>query len=263
MISSRESALRTRQRLYDRESIIEPKKERFTLTELHEASLFLFQHILHPEDFRWHIVQKYASLVRKGYIRGPTLENALQAKYLSTNDSHRNLYSKFVSEENQAQLIRSLHNIELGNIYEQIINKNLDLFPDYNVKYMKTKNTTRTKDASNITGCPEALWQLQLFEGKNYIGRIGFNFHIEFGKIIISIVNIQGASNQKLAQELFRSKYKQDFATALTKMLVGKFDENVVEFRGLKSEKNRPLYEMTLRKSGIRKRLPHPFKAKT
>lgn len=53
---------------------------------------------------------------------------------------------------------------------------------------------TLGRNSQQITGCPEALHQLRLFSPeRKYLGRIGFNIHLEQGDLpIMSITNMQG-----------------------------------------------------------------------
>lgn len=59
----------------------------------------------------------------------------------------------------------------------------------------RTNRVTLGANGQRITGCPEAIYQLQLYcEDKKdgYVARVGFNLHEEEGERIISISNIQG-----------------------------------------------------------------------
>jgi hypothetical protein len=94
------------------------------------------------------------------------------------------------------------------------------------------------------------MWQLQLYKGDQYLGRIGFNFHFEGRDTILTISNIQGAGNQKKALDDFRSLYKKRFGEFLIESLRERFHIKAV-FRGVKQTKNPPQYAMTFRKTAV------------
>ena len=88
-----------------------------------------------------------------------------------------------------------LANIELGNAYESVWKAPAPP-QDYGFSLKKTDSAGKEKDGDGLPGLPEALWQLRLYQAGKCLGRIGFNFHSENGKVIVSIVNIQGVQNR-------------------------------------------------------------------
>ncbi len=65
------------------------------------------------------------------------------------------------------------------------------MLSEWKMKLARTERITRGTDRQGITGCPEALYQIQLFKQEKYVGRVGFNLHHE--KVWrVTIANLQG-----------------------------------------------------------------------
>lgn len=231
-----------------------PTKNRpLSLTKLHTASIFLFRHILHAEDPRWRIAVKYAELKENRDFKPINLENALLATYASRVAGRRGKFSVYGTLEELTQLSRALMNFELGTRYIKAlgIRQSLKQAEGYSVQFEKTKSISRGADKSGVTGCPEALWQLQLYKGQTYLGRIGFNFHVQSGPVIVTIANVQGARNRLEQLEEFREKSGSRFGEFLCLQLKEALGDGFI-FSGVKGRRaNKVIYTMSFRKSRV------------
>ncbi|MBI5636193.1 hypothetical protein HY993_04495 [Candidatus Micrarchaeota archaeon] len=238
--------------ILDREGVDKNPPKNANISSLHASSISLFRFILNSGDPRWRLAFTHARLLKEKKIKGIHLENALQANYLSSeNKSWRNRYSAFVSKENISHLSRALKNNEIGHEFAAAIGEKTILENGYELKLEKTRNTSRKKDANNVSGCPEALWQLQLFKDGKYLGRVGFNFHKERRAKIISITNIQGAEGKQAQIKQAEKHLGTNFGAFLIKHVKNALGEEVV-YRGRKQERNRTMYTMAFRKAGIK-----------
>ena len=121
----------------------------------------------------------------------------------------------------------------------------------------RTNKITLGSDQRGVTGCPEALYQLQIYMGE-YAGRIGFNFHLENNTQIISITNVQGVPGAKQMYDQFEEEYGERPHNYLIRYLqaFGEVAPAEMLFRGWrnpKSENADPRFYNTLfRAEGIR-----------
>ncbi len=187
-----------------REGIPKVPRETVTINDLHKASVKLFHFILPNDDFRWRLAFAWDHLNNR-FERKVTkinLENALLANYLSKNPSTRTGNFRDVSLPNLLQSSRAISNLFLGHEHFPIIEKKAHAPVGYRLVAEKTGRINKGTDERGVTGCPEALWQLQLFKGKTYLARIGFNFHREGNGAVVSITNLQGAKGHR--RELFK-----------------------------------------------------------
>jgi len=237
--------------LLDREGITSDLKHSFS--EMTDSSVKLFRFILAEEDPRRRIAANYLSIA--GHHKGLTFENALLANYCSNYPSMRFRYSQYWDMYGLTQLARAIKNIEIGNKMPLTEKEN----NGYIFKYRRTDRINKGKNRDNITGCPEAIWQLQLFKDNQYLGRIGFNFHEEFGKIIVSICNIQGAEDTKTELDEFAEVFSRLFGIELVEMVKKDmpllFPDKEIIFRGSQAlsngEANSVIYKMTFRRTKI------------
>ncbi len=223
---------------------------KLNLSELHDASIFLFKHILNPADIRWKLATKYADLKKQGYIQPINLENGLRAVYSSRTQGRNKARGASITGQLQVlQLTRALRNIELGNEHFEF-RRPISLGSNrYEIRFEKTNSILKQINKNGVSGCPEALWQLQLWSPRGYVGRIGINFHTEGEKNVITIANIQGANGMKTEQIQFEKIMGVPFGEELIKRLRITLGPKF-EYRGaLPSEKNIVLYKMTFRKS--------------
>lgn len=158
--------------------------------ELINASEYLFGFMLSDSDPRWLIVSAYTKL---SHFQPYHFENALTATYLSNKPSYRNEYSKWVSEANIRHLCRAIVNVGENQRLQSLFSNFLQT-QNYKIIGVRTGTTSikKGKNQFGITGCPEALYQLQLFNFGQYIGRVGFNLHKEYFDPVLSITNLQG-----------------------------------------------------------------------
>ncbi len=159
-------------------------------------------------------------------------------------------YESYIDIRHVTQLSRALTNIEIGHQYIKP-QKKYPIREKYVVQFERTKSIARGKDKRGVTGCPEALWQLHLYEGDTYLGRIGINFHNEGITRIATIANIQGAEGKAKELGAFRKKTGKRF----NELLVQKLKEILgphFHYRGIVNpDKNAAMYAMTFRRAKI------------
>ncbi len=237
-------------RVLEREGILRAKPPKATLSDLHSASIYLFRFILHEKDPRWGLVFEYLKLPR---FKPINFENALRAKYASQMKSKRNQYSSAASDINLRQIARAISNIKIGtSMLEKKFGKPISLGKNCQAIFERTRSISERTDERGVTGCPEALWQLQLYSNKKYLGRIGFNFHFEHENPILSIVNIQGAKGREKELATAKQELGKPFGEALVSFLKSELGRRV-RCRGIvNTEKNPALYTMTFRRTKIR-----------
>lgn len=189
--------------------------------KLIKSALDWFGWILHDQDPRWWIINAFLEAKETAKFLGEHQEVAFRATYLSEYQSFRNEYGRFGKEQNIVQLCRAINNLAFHPYIQSAFNEvfQSNFFPDHiHLELYRTKKFTLGTDARNITGCPEALYQLQAFYGEKYIGRIGINFHIESDTLVISIANVQGASECKDIYNELRNKYRITFFNKMIKV---------------------------------------------
>jgi len=169
------------------------------------ASIYLFRFILKDSDPRWKIVYEYLSAKKEVGFKPLNFENALRAIYLSKEQSFRNRYTAYTSKENILQLIRAIQNLNSHNLLNEMFCKTKQTKPQQlDIEFARTNKILAGIDSQGITACPEALYQLRAFIGGKYIGRIGFNAHLEDDDFILSITNIQGVPNNPCLYDEFK-----------------------------------------------------------
>ncbi len=241
----------------NREGIHAWPKASLTESDLHGASIYLFKFILAKSDPRWRLASAYADL-KKGVRMEPlNMENAMLATYASDYSGHRGKYSVYNSLEQVTQLSRAIKNIEMGSERARIFRERVTLKNGYELQFERTRSIQRGKDSRGVTGCPEALWQLQLYHNGNYLGRVGFNFHMEKDSAehnIVTIANVQGVGGE-FGRHRDVLKIKEVFRTDLGGLLCRKLTEilgDEFEYRGvLNKEQNVVQYAMAFRRAKI------------
>lgn len=238
--------------VFNREGVDARKPSNVTISDLHSASIFLFKHILHPTEARWRLAYKYARLKADRAFEPINLHNALIAKYGSKTLSFQTRYANtYIALQNVTHLARALANIEIGHNLFSAIEKTTNIGQGYQTKFEQTQSISRGKDKRGVTGCPEALWQLQLYHNNIYTGRVGFNFHREGKKPVLTITNIQGAEGRGNELNGFKDKFGTRFNEYLVNLLKQTFGQ-YFEIRGIvNQEKNAAMYAMTFRKAKI------------
>jgi hypothetical protein len=230
--------------------------------ELIRECLSIFSFLFHENDPRWALVAFELEASHRSETKPIHHEVALSAYYLSAQPSYRNQYGRFTTEANLLQLSRSVVNLwhwpEIRLSLGEILDSSSLMKECCRTRVVRTTRITRGKNADNITGCPEALYQLQLFYNEAYVGRIGFNLHVEGTKLVISIANIQGATGAKELHNKFRNKYKTSVFNQLVKIIkqweLSLTNQGLdVEVRGLENPKNgnSQLYQSVFENEGI------------
>lgn len=203
-----------------------------------KTSIELFNYILSDDDQRWHIINAWQEFAKAPKIRGIHREVAIGAKYLSVKPSYRNEYGKYVKAENLRQLCRATNNLGVGDklqsIFDNVANP---LYPN-TIRLAKTDKITLGTRQDGITGCPEALYQIQLFSEKKskYIGRLGFNMHHDQTGWVMSITNLQGIPDGHCFYEDLKKEGIEPFNMLVyfAKSLALKFDDST-QIRALKN----------------------------
>ncbi|MDD3160009.1 MAG: hypothetical protein PHQ98_03510 [Candidatus ainarchaeum sp.] len=231
-------------------------KSKPNISELHDASIFLFKQIMPPDDVRWRLATEYATLKKEFHISPINLENGMRAKYGSKSQgSNKERGASITGVLHVRQLARALKNIELGHKFLNT-REPIRLYDSkYSIKFENTKSIEKKHDSRGVSGCPEALWQLQLYESNKYLGRIGFNFHMEGEKVIVTVSNVQGAEHSKQRLDSFKLEFKSNFGNFLITKLQQMLGPNFV-YRGVvPSEINQTQYRMSFRKSNPKLRV--------
>lgn len=238
--------------VFNKEGVDSLTPRNATISDLHSASIFLFKHILHPAEARWRLAYKYARLKADRAFEPVNLHNALIARYGSKIHSYQTRYANtYIGLQNVTHLARALANIEIGHNLFSTIDRTKELGNGFRTQFERTQSISRGKDKRGVTGCPEALWQLQLYGNETYLGRIGFNFHREGRKPILTITNIQGAEGKGEELARFRKNFSSRFNEYLTEEIKRIFGAHF-EIRGIVNpEKNSAMYAMTFRKYRI------------
>lgn len=220
--------------------------------DLDNACLYLFKFLLGPRDPRWRIVEKYLEIKEQG-LKNQHFENALLAIYLSDIPSYRNDYAKWAKPANVRQLCRAITNVSAAPLFENLGGVVQNSF--YTECAVTNKITLGTDDR-NITGCPEALYQLRMFARHSsqkavYIGRVGFNYHRE-PHGVLSLTNMQGIPQ---GREIYAA-FKKEVGVSPFNFLVQQMQERAqtigAEVRGLKNQKQNPeLYNTVFNREGV------------
>jgi hypothetical protein len=238
--------------VFNKEGVDSLKPRNITISDLDSASIFLFKHILHPAEARWRLAYKYARLKADRAFEPVNLHNALIARYGSKKHSHQTRYANtYIGLPNVTHLARALANIEIGHNLFSNMDRTREIGNGFRTQFERTQSISRGKDKRGVTGCPEALWQLQLYHKGAYTGRIGFNFHREGKKPVLTITNIQGAEGKEGELSEFRKKFGKRFNDYLISEIKRVFETHF-EIRGIANrEKNAAMYAMSFRKAKI------------
>jgi len=205
-----------------------------------DAAERLFGFLPNEDDERWQIASYYCQAKEKNEIKPMNFENAMRSIYLSEDISFRNAIMAYTHEPNVRQLARAVINLNhFDFLKEKFTNLNDGLNSNFKIEFSQTNRINQGTDERGITGCPEALYQLRLFDQDEYIARIGFNIHMESKTKIVSITNIQGipggSENYKNIVEQYGFK---PFNLLIKKLKTSLSDENNLIYRGLKNPKN-------------------------
>lgn len=209
-------------------------------------------------DPRWRLVNQYVSLLDNNSLkpRAVEWECSLRSIYLSDLPSYRNDYSRYKSLENVRHLARALRNIEVhSSLTELFAEQATQSEAGLVLSLATTDRIMLGTNGNGVTGCPEALYQLRLHHPATgqYLARVGFNFHQEWDKYVLSITNVQGVpGGQELYAELGIDPFHQ---------LIGKlqhvFSDRPAEtwqVRGLRNPlRNAALYNTLFKRNGVQR----------
>lgn len=228
---------------------------------IQRAAIDLFRFLPELNDPRWSIARQWSNARNLG-IKGIHEEASQIALYLGNTPSFRNGFCAFHSEENIRHICRAAVNLSQKPEIQQRFN-NLTLqpkHPDIHTNLNITNRITLGKNPDGVTGCPEALYQIQLRKNRQYLGRIGFNIHQEDNSTYVSITNIQGVPQaQKIYAEIKSSENCDPFVFLINQVRQ-MFPDSVI--RGLKNPKVHPeFYNTVLKSAGIKRinRFSHHF----
>jgi len=244
--------------------------------ELTSAALELTGTIPREDDYRWGVIREWSSLKAANVLK----ENAMQAVYASTFPSYRHRYGRMENPESILHHARAIQNIRMveelrtlfpDTFYLDFPSKDEDL--TIAVNYQPTTRGKKGRDNFGITGCPEALHQFQtwayfgheqefthqLSNGWGYVGRIGFNFHLEDDVVVATLANIQGCDGCENLYGIFK-KGASEFFTNLSRSMLTIIAEHVgdIHLRGFirthPTVPNLQLYNMVFRALKIPRR---------
>lgn len=153
----------------------------------------LYGFLPEDDDPRWSFLSRYDDVKHKIGFGAMNFANAWGATYLSDDISYRSGFVNSFNAENNLQLDRALDNIEYTNdVHERYILSE-DNYNGVTMQLAQTDCLTTNPHEPKriITPCPEALYQIRLYDDQ-YLARVGFNLHEETDSTILSIVNIQG-----------------------------------------------------------------------
>lgn len=222
-----------------------------------DAAFDLFGYLPADDDLRWSFISRYAEVRESMPIKRIHFENAWGATYLSPVASYRSGYVTTINPENRLQLDRALDNLsfrpEIRERFEYALPGD-----DVDVRLRLTDALcTHAADGGGKpeTPCPEALYQLRLYDDVGYLGRVGFNMHVELEAPVVSIVNIQGVPGGTERIGEFTDDHGLPPANYLVQRVQAMFDtdDESVAVRGLVNPKrgNSRLYYGTLQAEGV------------
>lgn len=215
-----------------------------------------------PDDPRLRIAYTYNSIAARVRFSSENFENAQLATYLSDKPSYRNRYAAPVSEENYLHICRAMQNVAAYPwLQESSASLGRDLPKDIQLQFVRTDRIQGRADSSGITACPEALYQIRLFRGRQYVGRTGFNIHREDKgrKIVYSITNLQGIPQGAEAYcEIERLLNEMPFNYLVRQVVsMAHRTSGNVDVRGLKNPRNgdsAQLYNTVFKHEGIKRK---------
>ncbi|HRF28603.1 MAG TPA: hypothetical protein PL051_03125 [Candidatus Saccharibacteria bacterium] len=225
--------------------------------ELLDAAFSFFDFLPEDDDIRWPLIATYAAVMHVTRFSRLNFENAYRAKYLSAEASYRSGYKTTMSDENNLQLARALSNLasksDVRDGFNNLMAAEGDLDDDIELRLALTDRLSvdPTKAMRAVTPCPEALYQLRLFQDGEYIARTGFNIHREAGARVLSIVNLQGVPGASAKYEAFRERFGKPAFNYLVDRALNLFDDDTIR-RGIVNPKgNTKLYWAAFEAEGV------------
>lgn len=136
---------------------------------------------------------------------------ALQANYAGDPYSHRHEFGRIKGEEAFRQHCRAAVNVtQIPTLREAFASAQQ---PDAPLTWHlnQTRRVNGVLNVKGITPCPEAVHQVRMFDDAGlYIGRVGFNIHLEAETPIVTIANIQGVPGKGPAYDHLRRQTGSD-----------------------------------------------------
>ncbi len=226
--------------------IFRPKSSLEISENCRRAAIDLFRFLPELHDPRWTIAQSWA-LARQRGIKPIHEEASQSAVYLSDLPSYRNGYSSFQSEENLRLIVRAATNLNSLNLIKQRYG---DISSGGRLTLALTNKITRGVNPDGTTGCPEALYQIQLRNSGHYLGRVGFNIHRESSSTIVSISNIQGVPDGQIDHARYEDNFGENPFIYLVTFVKNMFPDLII--RGIKNPpKNPGFYNTVLKRAGV------------
>ena len=221
------------------------------------ASLFLFGFIVPDKDVRWALIAQFVNSMKQERWKPIHYETSMQAKYLSSDSSHRANFTKYRNESQIRQLCRALQNLGMYGQMGQLFEETSQPLPEgVGLDFVRTSRVCLGTGPDGTTGCPEALYQVRMFVNGEYSARAGFNVHSENGQRVMSITNIQGTPGKSELYDDLQQRLGASPFNFLVRRCV-EMAQHAVEpliVRGLKNPKNmgsRPLYNAVFKKEGV------------
>lgn len=210
-----------------------------------KAAIDLFRFLPELSDPRWSLAYMWASARQLG-VKGIHEESSQLAIYLSHTPGYRTGYSSFQSEENFRLISRAT--INLSSI-QYVRHRFSQCSPPDRFQFALTNKITRGTNRDGTTGCPEALYQIQLRISR-YLGRVSFNIHQESSVKVVSISNIQGVPDAQVDYARYEDHFGENPFVELAKFVKSMFPSMSV--RGIKNPKINPgFYNTVLKNAGI------------
>jgi hypothetical protein len=174
-----------------------------------DATFDLFGFLPEDDDSRWPFLVRYAEVKSNVGFRPMNFYNAWRAIYLSGNPSYKNGFVTTATPPNVLQLHRAVDNLSVRRKLLQLFPGIVEESGKHDMRFAVTDSLTTdpTRQKKDITPCPEALYQIRLFDGDRYLARLGFNIHHEDDdNKVMSIVNIQGRPDNQRENWAFQER---------------------------------------------------------
>jgi len=208
-------------------------------------------------DERWGWLARYVNVRENVGFKAINFANAWSsALYLSSTPSYRVGFVNSINPENNLQLSRALDNL---SHYQELKHRFLATsgdFSEFDFRFTRTDRLNHEPDKERpVTPCPEALYQVQLYEDDEYLARAAFNVHLEGELAVLSVANIQGRPGGMDRNRRFRANHGvSPFNIAVRKVAaMARTEEPNYEVRGLLNplRGNTQLYWGVLQTEGI------------
>lgn len=173
-----------------------------------DTAFSLYGFLPQDSDPRWSFLSRYDEVKRTVGFRALNFANAWGATYLSDEASQRTGFITSANSLNSLQLDRALNNIEQVHAVTERYDASNDGYEGFDMRFIQTDRLTSdpTEPERPETPCPEALYQIRLYDGE-YLARVGFNLHDENDSTVISIVNIQGTPGGQKRNAAFEETF--------------------------------------------------------